>query len=92
MSDQIKISEEELSQVLDLRGRIRENLERIGRLNVQRHFTQLELNQIDSELSQTYSVTEDLSAEENRISKEISQKYGDGTLDFETGILTPSVK
>lgn len=89
MSNQIKITEEELNQVRDLRDRIRGNVETIGRLNVQRHFAQLELDHINSELSQTYVITEDLSAEESRVVKEISQKYGDGSLDFETGIYTP---
>lgn len=88
MSDQIKITEEELSQILDLRDRIRTNVEAIGRANVKRHFLQLEMNQIEEELSQIYSVTEDLSAEENRVVKEISQKYGEGSLNFETGIYT----
>jgi hypothetical protein len=89
MSNQIKITEEELAQVRDLRDRIRTNVETIGRLNVQRHFAQLELDHINSELDQTYVITEDLSAEESRVVKEISQKYGDGSLDFETGIYTP---
>ena len=89
MPNQIKITEEELAQVRDLRDRIRTNVETIGRLNVQRHFAQLELDHINSELDQTYVVTEDLSAEESRVVKEISQKYGDGSLDFETGIYTP---
>jgi hypothetical protein len=92
MAEQIKITEEELSQVLDLRVRIRENVERIGRLNVQKHFVELELSHINEELNQTYIVTEDLSAEENRIVKEISEKYGDGSLDFETGVFTPKEK
>lgn len=90
MSEQIKISEEELAQVLDLRNRIRENVEKIGRLNIQKHFVELELENLNTELSNTYSITEDLSAEENRVVKEISQKYGDGSLDFESGVLTPN--
>ena len=39
MSDQIKISQEELNSLLDLRERIRTNVESIGRLNIKRHFT-----------------------------------------------------
>ena len=89
MSSQIKITEEELKQVLELREKIRTNVETLGRLSVRRHFANLELHEIDAEIDQTHLITEDLSAEENRIVKEISQKYGDGSLDFETGIYTP---
>lgn len=92
MSEQIKISEEELSQVLDLRNRIRENVESIGRMNVRKHFVELELNQINDQLAQIYLTTEDLSAEESRVVDEFSKKYGDGSLDFETGIYTPAVR
>lgn len=92
MVNQIKITDEELAQVRDLRDRIRTNVETIGRLNVQRHFAQLELDHIQSELNQTYIITEDLSAEETRVVKEISEKYGDGSLDFETGVYTSNKK
>ena len=89
MSDQIKISQEELNSLLDLRERIRTNVESIGRLNIKRHFTQLELNQTVEDLDVAYSVSEDLSMEENRVVQEITAKYGEGDLDFNTGVYTP---
>ena len=89
MSDQIKISQEELNSLLDLRERIRTNVESIGRLNIKRHFTQLELDQILGDLDQAYSVSEDLSMEETRVVQEITAKYGEGDLDFATGVYSP---
>ena len=89
MSDQIKISQEELNSLLDLRERIRTNVESIGRLNIKRHFTQLEMDQIAGDLDQAYSVSEDLSMEENRVVQEITAKYGEGDLDFSTGVYSP---
>ena len=88
MPDQIKISQEELNSLLDLRERIRTNVESIGRLNIKRHFTQLELNQTVEDLNIAYSVSEDLSMEENRVVQEITAKYGEGDLDFGTGVYT----
>ena len=88
MSDQVKISQEELNSLLDLRERIRTNVESIGRLNIKRHFTQLELNQTVEDLNVAYSTSEDLSMEENRVVQEITAKYGEGDLDFGTGIYT----
>ena len=92
MSDQIKISQEELNSLLDLRERIRTNVESIGRLNIKRHFTQLEIDQTIGDLDQAYSVSEDLSMEENRVVQEITAKYGEGDLDFNTGTYTPKQK
>ena len=92
MSDQTKISQEELNSLLDLRERIRTNVESIGRLNIKRHFTQLELNQTVEDLDVAYSVSEDLSMEENRVVQEITAKYGEGDLDFGTGLYSPKQK
>ena len=92
MSDQIKISQEELNSLLDLRERIRTNVESIGRLNIKRHFTQLEIDQTLGDLDQAYSVSEDLSMEENMVVQEITAKYGEGDLDFNTGTYTPKQK
>lgn len=88
MSESIKISQEELNPILDLRERIRSNVESIGRLNIRRHFTQLELNQINEDLNQAYSLSEELSVEENKVVEEITSKYGEGDLDFSTGAYT----
>ena len=92
MSDQIKISQEELNSLLDLRERIRTNVESIGRLNIKRHFTQLELNQTVEDLDVAYSNSEDLSMEESRVVQEITAKYGEGDLDFNTGVYSPKQK
>ena len=92
MSDQTKISQEELNSLLDLRERIRTNVESIGRLNIKRHFTQLELNQTVEDLNVAYSNSEDLSMEESRVVQEITAKYGEGDLDFNTGTYTPKQK
>ena len=89
MSDQIKIAQEELNSLLDLRERIRTNVESIGRLNIKRHFIQLELDQVNADLSQAYSTTEELGMEEDRVMKEMIAKYGEGDLDFGTGIYSP---
>jgi ribosomal protein S24E len=88
MADPIKITQEELNSLLDLRERIRTNVESIGRLNIKRHFIQLELNQTIEDLDQAYSTAEELSMEENRVVQEITTKYGEGDLDFGTGIYT----
>jgi hypothetical protein len=49
----------------------------------------MELDQISGDLLQSYTTSEDLSLEENRVVKEITAKYGEGDLDFTTGVYTP---
>ena len=88
MAEPIKISQEELDNLLILREKIRANVESIGRLNIKRHFIEVELKTVQEELSHAYEESENLSMEEQRIVNETVQKYGDGDLDFNTGLYT----
>ena len=88
MTEKTKITQEELNSILELREKIRSNVEMIGRLNIKRHFVQSDLNQVENDLREAYSVSEDLSLEENRVVSEITSKYGEGDLNFETGEFT----
>jgi hypothetical protein len=88
MSEPIKLSSEELSSIESLRERIRANVEKIGRLSIKKHFIETELNLIGLDLDSSYLETEDLSREEEKIVGGIVAKYGEGDLDFTTGIYT----
>lgn len=89
MSEPIKLSQEELDSIKDLREKIRSNVEKIGRLNIKKYFTETELNLTNLDLGGAYTETEELSREESKVVDGIVAKYGDGDLDFTTGIYTP---
>ena len=90
MSENIKITQEELDSLVSLRERIRSNVESVGRLNIKKHFTESELAQVNADLAEAYAVSEDLAMEETRVVSEITSKYGDGDLNFETGDYIPN--
>jgi len=89
MSEPIKLSQEELESIKELREKIRSNVEKIGRLNIRKHFSETELNLIKMDLDTEYLETEELSRQESKVVDAIVAKYGDGDLDFTTGIYTP---
>jgi hypothetical protein len=89
MAEPIKISQEELDNILILREKIRANVESIGRLNIKKHFIDLELKSVQEDLSHAYEESENLSMEEQRLVNETVAKYGDGDLDFGTGLYSP---
>ena len=89
MSEPIKLSQEELDSIKDLREKIRSNVEKIGRLNIKKYFTETELSLANMDLSNSYSETEELSREESKLVDGIVAKYGEGDLDFTTGTYTP---
>jgi hypothetical protein len=88
MAEPIKISQEELDSILILREKIRANVESIGRLNIKKHFINLELKSTQEDLVHAYEESENLSMEEQRLVNETVEKYGDGDLDFNTGLYT----
>lgn len=91
MAEPIKISQEELDNILILREKIRANVESIGRLNIRKHFINLELKSVQEDLAHAYEESENLSMEEQRLVNETVEKYGDGDLDFNTGLYTAKV-
>jgi hypothetical protein len=82
----IKLPQEELDSIIELRNSIRDNTTESGKLNIQKHFIQTELDMITSKLSEIYQRAEQLEANEKEKIDEIVSKYGEGKLDFATGI------
>lgn len=87
-NNQVKITSEELEKINSLRSEILENVESIGRLNIRKHFLVKELEPIEATLISLLQKSEDLDTQEKDVIDEIIQKYGEGQLNFETGIYT----
>jgi len=83
---EIKLSEQELIEINELRISIRENIDTIGNLNVRKHFLLKEISELDKDIENSLLETEHLNLSEKNKVKEIVEKYGEGRLDFETGI------
>jgi len=86
MEKNVTLTKEEMDSIIQLRGEIRENTAESGRLNIQKHFIQAELDVINLRLSEVYKNAEHLDAREKEKIDEIVAKYGEGQLDFATGI------
>ena len=82
----IKLSQEEMDGIIQLRDSIRENTTESGKLNIQKHFIQTELDVINSKLQEVYTKAEQLEALEKELIDSVVSKYGEGKLDFATGI------
>lgn len=87
-NNQVKITTEELDRINSLRREILENVEGIGRFNIRKHFLVKELEGIDAELFASLQKSEELDSKEKELIDEIIGKYGEGQLNFETGIYT----
>ena len=82
MPEEVKFTEEELKQV--------QNIQR-NYANVQNQFGQLKLTQIrlDEQEVELEDALKQIQSEEKKFLDGITDKYGQGTLNPETGVFTP---
>ena len=88
MAEQIKLPEELLMEIQKLRDELTSNVVRIGRLNVEAAFHRKDLEILESEINSLYDYAEDISLRESDLQKKVTDQYGNGKLDFETGLFT----
>ena len=83
MPEEVKFTEEELKQVQD----IQQNY-----LNVQNQFGQLKMAQIrlDEQEVELEDALKSIQDKEKKFLDGVTKKYGDGTLNPETGVFTPN--
>jgi len=83
-----KLPEDLLLEIQGLKDELTENVVRIGKLNVQKAFYEKDLNMINLELDALYGQAEVLSKKEEDLQAKVVSLYGNGKLDFQTGIFT----
>ena len=83
MSEEVKFTEEELKQVQNIQASYQ---------NVQNQFGQLKLAQIrlDEQEVELEDALKQVQSEETKFLEGITKKYGQGTLNPETGVFTPT--
>ena len=83
MSEEKKFTEDELKQVQNFQQ---------GYLNIQNQFGQVKLAQIklNEQESEVNSNLQSLQEEEKKFLDGITKKYGEGSLNPETGVFTPN--
>jgi len=90
MNTESQLTPEELEKIITLRDSIRANVEKIGKMNIQKHFLQKELDFVNEQLSALYDESMTLSDQEKVSVQEVVTKYGEGQLDFSTGVYSKS--
>jgi hypothetical protein len=72
----IKLSEQELQQLKELQTKGNELIFSLG--------------QIEAQKASVFSQLQEVQTKNNKIGKELNEKYGDGNIDLETGEFTKS--
>ena len=85
---EIKLTEQELKQVQDLRTKYATVTAQLGQLKVEQIIATEQinrLNELELEFTKEYL---SIQAEEEKLAADITTKYGEGEIDVETGVIT----
>ena len=83
MAKDIKFSDDELKQISDIRTNYAEITNRFGQIQLTKYNLQKQEEQAEIDF-------ESVKVKEQEVLKGITDKYGQGTLDPNTGVFTPS--
>lgn len=84
-----EINKEDLEQISSLRNKLATVVSESGQLTLQVQLLQTDIVELNEKLSEQTKVFKGLLQEEQELLKRLSEKYGTGQINFETGEFTP---
>ena len=87
---EIKFTEDEIKQVNDIQMSYAEITNKFGQLSLTRIRLERQLNSLSDTYNDLVKELTDRQEEENKFLESINEKYGQGTLNPETGVFTPN--
>lgn len=88
MEESVKLPEELVLEVQALKDELMDNVIKVGRLSVQKSFYEKDLEMINEQLSGLHDQAAVIYQKEEDLQQRVISQYGNGKLDFETGIFT----
>jgi uncharacterized protein YecA (UPF0149 family) len=89
MAETIKFTQEEINEINQLRFEVGSVFTELGRLHIEKKRKLQEIEEIENTLLQQYG---ELVTKEETLFNGLTEKYGDGDYDPNTGIFTPKEK
>ena len=84
-----KIEDVELGEINELRTKLSTTISEVGQATLQLKLLQEDVKQLETTISEQTLVFQELLQQEQKLVKRLSEKYGTGSIDFETGEFTP---
>ena len=81
MSEQIKLSQEELSAIKELQSQQQNLITQFGQLEYQMQLLELQKDQLVEAMGE-------LQTRETKTGQDLTEKYGNGTVDLESGMFS----
>jgi len=87
--EKIQLTEQELQQIQDLRLKYANVTAQLGQLKVEQILVNKQLTRLNDLENQFIKDYEQVQTDEEQFAKTITEKYGIGDVDVESGIFTP---
>jgi len=84
-----QILKEEIEEINNLRNKLAVIVSESGQTTLQIQLLKLDITELNNKLEEQTTVFKRLLEEEQTLIKRLSDKYGAGSIDFETGEFTP---
>ena len=88
MSESIKLTEEEISSVTELREQVVTVISNVGQLKLTMDLLKEETKELENKLIEQTSTYKSLLEKEKSLINGLLEKYGVGSLDIDTGVFT----
>jgi len=89
MNETIKLTEEEISSVTELREQVVTVISNVGQLKLTMDLLKEETKELENKLIEQTSTYTSLLEKEKSLINGVLEKYGVGSLDIDTGVFTP---
>ena len=90
MPEEVKFTEEELKQVQNIQSSYAETTNKFGQLSIAKLRVEQQQNAISKEHDTLVNTYNKIQEDEQKFLDSITEKYGQGTLNPETGVFTPN--
>ncbi len=91
MAKEVKFTEKELQSLADLQTKYSQVTNRFGQLTIAKINLEKQSEALEEEEYKVNDELESTRKEEQKLLQKITDKYGPGSLDPQTGVFTPSV-
>lgn len=91
MSEQKSITEEELNSIKELQTQYAKITADLGQLNINKFILQRDLDELRKKISEQQNLYLEAQDRESKLVQELNDKYGEGSLNIETGVFTPNI-
>jgi regulator of replication initiation timing len=92
MSEQVKLTDEEIASVKGLREQMITIISTVGQLQLTTNLLRQDLTEAEDKVTEQTKLYKELLGKEKEVINSLLEKYGIGSLDIETGVFTPDKK